>query len=341
MALRTRRLECGLTQAELAARAGVSRQLVAAVEAGRNVPAVDAAVGLARALSTTVEELFGESDGGAVVAALGGRLPEGTPLRVGRVGDQLVAAELADHGVAGAGWATPDGVLRGGSLQMFDGAAVAGVVIAGCDPALGIAEAMLAGLGPRKLLALSAPTGVSLRALRDSRVHAAVVHDRRGELPRAPVPVARWHLARWQVGLGLPSRYRRASLESVLAGELPIVQRDRAAASQGAFERAGAAAGVIGRPHTGPLASGHLDAARTAATLGVGAVTTEGAARAFGLPFLPLEEHVVEIWVALRWLAHPGIEALGELLGRPAFIDRVAQFGGYDLSGCGVRVGPT
>jgi hypothetical protein len=247
-----------------------------------------------------------------------------------------VAAELADHGVAGAGWANPDAVLLDGELRLFDGGAVAGVVIAGCDPALGIAESMLAGLGPRRLLAISAPTGTALRALERGGVHAAVVHDRRGQLPRPPVPVARWHLASWQVGLGLPSSVAGASLESVLAGGLAIVQRDHAASSQRALERASAATGVA-RIRTGPLASGHLDAARTAAALGGAAVTTEGAARAFGLTFMGLEEHVVEIWVAERWLAQPGIAELGGLLARTAFTDRVAQFGGYDLTGCGTR----
>jgi molybdate-binding protein len=118
------------------------------------------------------------------------------------------------------------------------------------------------------------------------------------------------------------------------------VQRDRDAASQRAFERAFERARAAPGARSGPIASGHLDAARTAALLGVAAVTTEGAAHAFGLPFVALEEHVVEIWVAERWLAHPGIEALAELLGRPAFTDRVAQFGGYDLSGCGARLDP-
>jgi DNA-binding XRE family transcriptional regulator len=46
----------------------VSRQLVVAVETGVNRPAVDAALGLARALGTTVEELF--SDGNVAVVAL-------------------------------------------------------------------------------------------------------------------------------------------------------------------------------------------------------------------------------------------------------------------------------
>jgi len=127
--LRERRLECGITQVELAARAGVSRQLVAAVEAGRNVPAVDAALRLAGALATSVEELFPE-DPQEPHAALGGRLRNGAPLRVGRVGDHLVAAELADHGIAGAGWAKPDGVMDAGKLNLFPGAQPAGVVIA-------------------------------------------------------------------------------------------------------------------------------------------------------------------------------------------------------------------
>jgi DNA-binding transcriptional ArsR family regulator/DNA-binding XRE family transcriptional regulator len=48
----------GLTQAQLAELAGVSRQLVGAVEADRHLPRVDAAVRLAAALSTTVEELL-------------------------------------------------------------------------------------------------------------------------------------------------------------------------------------------------------------------------------------------------------------------------------------------
>ena len=309
---------------------------MAAVEAGRNTPAVDAALGLARALATTVEELFADSRPD-VVAALGGRLRDGAALRVGRVGDQLVAAELADHGIAGAAWARPDGVLRAGRLRLFPGANPAGTVIAGCDPAFGVAEAMLDGLGPRSLLAISAPTDMALRALERGHVHAAVVHGPPQRLPEPPIPVARWHLARWQVGLALPSRLRGQSLEAVLRSDVPIAQREPAAASQQAFERARLAAGIEPLP-PGPYATGHLEAARIAATVDGAAVTTEGAAQTFDLPFLALEEHVVEVWVAEPWLEHPGVDALGELLSTAAFTERVAHFGGYDLTNCGERI---
>ncbi len=334
--LRERRRECGLTQAELAARAGVSRQLVAAVEAGRNTPAVDAALGLARALGTTVETLFVDQPR-EVVAALGGRLRDGAPLRLGRIGDAIVAAELADHGVAGAVWANPDGVLHTGKLRLFPGASPAGIVLAGCDPALGVAEAMLAGLGSRSLLAISASTGSALRGLERERTHAAVVHGLAHALPKPPIPVARWHLARWQVGLAVAPKLREQSFEAVLRSNVPVAQRDPGAASQQAFERARIAAGIDTlRP--APQAAGHIDAARIAATLNCAAVTTEAAAQTFDLRFIALEEHTVEVWINERWLEHPGINALGELLATTAFTERVAQFGGYDLTHCGTQV---
>src|SRR5215510_16314581 len=49
----------GWTQDELARAAGLSRTGVGAIEAARLVPSVAAALGLARALGCTVEELFG------------------------------------------------------------------------------------------------------------------------------------------------------------------------------------------------------------------------------------------------------------------------------------------
>ncbi len=334
--LREHRLASGLTQAELATLAGVSRQLVAAVEAGHHAPSVEAAIGLARVLSTTVESLFAPATGPAV-EPVAGAIADGIPLRVGRVGDRMVAAELADHGTAGASWASADGLLENGVLCLHPGASPAGLVVAGCDPALGVAEAMLQGLGPRRLLAVSAATGTALRALERGRVHAAVVHGRPGELPQPPVPVARWQLAHWQVGLGVARSLGRLSLESLLNGDVAVVQREPAAASQQALGRAATQAG-LDLPK-GPRARGHIEAARLAATVCAAAVTTESAARAFDLRFRPLEHHTVEVWLARDWVQHPAAESFGELLRDPAFIERVARLAGYDLEDCGERLG--
>jgi DNA-binding XRE family transcriptional regulator len=336
--LRARRLECSLTQGELASRAGVSRQLIAAVEAGRNSPAVDTALRLAAALGTTVEALFVPAPSTPLPLAVDGTLPDGALVRAGRVGDQLVAAAVADHGIAGSGWARPDGVIDRGALRLFPGTDTSGLVLAGCDPAFGVAERILAGTGERSLLALPAPTGTALAALTAGRVHAAVVHGLAGELPAPPLPVARWHVAHWPVGLALPPRRAGRTLANLIEDGVPVIQRSPAAASQHAFERAVALAGLE-PPAPRFVADGHLEAARLAALRRSAAITTEGAAHAFALPFLALETHTVEVWVSREWLAHPGVDALGELLSSAAFTAPIAAIGGYDLSGCGDRLG--
>jgi DNA-binding XRE family transcriptional regulator len=311
--------------------------LIAAVEAGRHRPAVDAALRLAAALATTVEDLFADH-APDVAFALGGQLRSGAAVRVGHVGEQLIAAELTDHGVAGAGWAVSDGVFEDGKLRLFPSAHPAGLVLAGCDPALQVAAALLDGLGPRSLLAISASTATAVDALARGSIHGAVVHNTLWKLPKPPIPVERLYFARWYVGVAVPARLRIKSLEAVIHSKLPIAQRDPGAASQQALERATVAAGIAPlRP--GPVAAGHIDAARIAAILGGAAVTTEAAAYAFQLGFLPLEEHIVQIWIADRWLDHPGVAALRDLLATTAFTTRIAHFGGYDLTGCGERVG--
>jgi len=56
--LQRRRVARGISQDELAAELGVSRQTVSSMENRRHVPSVRLALAVARALDTTVEELF-------------------------------------------------------------------------------------------------------------------------------------------------------------------------------------------------------------------------------------------------------------------------------------------
>ncbi len=76
-ALRERRVAAGLTQAELAGEAGVSRPQISAIEAGRNTPSVTAALALARALGAPVEELFPAEP--LVAVPVVEAAPEGSP----------------------------------------------------------------------------------------------------------------------------------------------------------------------------------------------------------------------------------------------------------------------
>jgi DNA-binding XRE family transcriptional regulator len=336
-ALKDARERRGLSQQELAAAAGVSRSQVSAIEHGRHVPAVDAALRLAAAVGQSVEALFAAPERqGAVAVAVDGRpLPDGTRVRAARVGDRVV---VAPAGPGPDGWAAAEGVIRHGRLELLAEGDADGCLVLGCDPALAVAGALGAAArrGPGRLIGVAASTGEALRALTDGRCHAALVHGPAGRLPTPPVPVARWHFARWEVGLGFAAGLGEPSLEALLAGRRPLVRRAASAASDQALVRAARRAGLRA-PARDTVAAGHLEAAQRAAWTGGAAVTYRPAAAAHRLGFTPLETHVVELWVAETWRAHPGVTALLEALASPAFRDRVAGQDGYDLTRTGDR----
>ena len=56
--VRERRHARGLSQAELAAALGVSRQTINSIETGRYIPSLPLAIGLARFFGVHVEEMF-------------------------------------------------------------------------------------------------------------------------------------------------------------------------------------------------------------------------------------------------------------------------------------------
>jgi len=67
--LKVQRAMRDLTQADLAALAGITRRSVNAIETGRMVPSVLLALKLARALGVTVETVFALEGSGSAVAA--------------------------------------------------------------------------------------------------------------------------------------------------------------------------------------------------------------------------------------------------------------------------------
>ena len=255
-------------------------------------------------------------------------------MRVGRVGERLVAAPLGRLVSGETGWAVADGVMRDEGVAMLPGADDSALVVMGCDPALGTLEALLDRSGSRRMVAVEGSSGAAVGALAAGLVHAALVHAPDGALPAPPVPSRRVHMARWRVGVAVDRARRGASLEAIIGGEVPLVQREPLASSQQALLRAARAMGAPAVP-PGTIAAGHLDAARRAAIAGCAAVTFEPAARAHGLRFLPLETHAVELWIDERWIEHPSAQALGDLLSSAAFRDRARLMGGYDPDGAG------
>jgi transcriptional regulator with XRE-family HTH domain len=326
-----RRRSLGLSQLEVSRASGLSRQLVSAVETGRHVPSVRAAMDMATALGCTVEELFGEPSARAsYVPALEEQARETAGVVAVRVGESVSYHPLTEDGQS---WARADGIYRDGRIQLFEDGAASGIAVAGCDPALGLLASLLPSTGPRRLAGIPASSGKALRALNHGRIHGALVHGRPGHLPPSDRPVRRFTLARWRVGLGYPGR--RPDLEKLARGELRITRRDPEAEVSRALERR---LSSLGLPIDlrGPPATSHLEAAR-AVRYGAAevALTMEAAARAWGLELLELEEHVCKLQVDTRWLDLPGMQALIELVGSEPFRARLNAVGGYDVSEAG------
>ncbi|RYJ01776.1 MAG: XRE family transcriptional regulator, partial [Actinomycetales bacterium] len=109
------------SQTELARRAGVTRQLVSAVEAGRHVPGVTAALALAQALGTSVEQLFGRPGPDSAVDVLGAVQAVGTAVGVGRVGDRFVSAPRTFGADGPEGWGVADAVVTDTGFEWLPG----------------------------------------------------------------------------------------------------------------------------------------------------------------------------------------------------------------------------
>ncbi len=317
-----------MSQVELAARAGVSRQLIGAAEIGRHLPRVDAALAIAAALGVDVAQLFAEAPG-AVDVRTGDAPPSGTLVRLGHVGDVVVTAAA---GIGAEGWEAADAVIDGDHATTFDRHGP-GIVVAGCEPGLELLEQILrnAGIG-----AMSTPMSstAAIAALDAGRLHAAVVHGPVGTVgERAGTrSVDRYRLVQWRVGVAAPEDAPADWPSTALAGRTDVVQREAGAGVQRAFEA------HAGGNVPGPRVATHLAAARRAVFAGLPAVTIEPAALAVGAQFHALEVHEAELWVDRLWATDRVVDDALHVLGGTQFTMRLAAIGGYDLAGCGDRI---
>ncbi|MDG2048866.1 MAG: helix-turn-helix domain-containing protein [Myxococcota bacterium] len=334
------RREAGLTQAQLAEGAGVSRALVSAIEGGRHLPRVDAALAIARILGVSGEFLFGAPATGAVDALSGLPPEEGTALRVAFVGEQAVTAppQHSDAGWQAVDWMSND---EGIGLDLHRSPAL---VVAGCEPSLALTEQLM-GRPDLKVMAISSTTEQALAALNAGRVHLAAVHFQGGAVPPIPTGgVKRIRLGQWRVGLATGTRRPGRWWEAVLAGESDVIQRAPNAHAQQAFERARRAFRTDDSRHlslpplAGPRVPSHLAASRRCMTSALAAVTIEPAARAVGADFHALETHQVEFWIRPEFCKEAPLVRFAELLQSADFRRTLEHVGGYELDGIGTRV---
>ena len=367
--VREARLRLGLSQQELAARTGVTRQAIGAIEAGTMAPSAAVALRLARALGCRVEDLFWldeeppEIEAEVVTIDPGETepAPGPTPVRcaLARVGGRWVAHPLRGERAFATELVPADGLARPGSsprrwrVRLLDRPEdlARTVVIAGCSPELSLwaraAETTHPGLRVRRLFANSV---TALHLLRQGAVHAAGVHlvDPTTGEENAPFarrllggqPVVLVHLGVWEEGLvvapGNPLGVR--GVTDLARPGVAIVNREPGAGARLLLEQCLAQAGVPPAAVAGfdREVPGHLEVARAVAGGQADAgVSTASVAAAYGLGFVPLRAVRYDLVVRREYLDEPAIQALLGTLDNRWVRAQLAALGGYDTTRTG------
>lgn len=221
------------TQAELARYSGVSRTAISAIEIGRLVPSVAAALALAKAFECSVETLFGEERCFDDQKWCDVKPFQEVRYWKSRVGDSnvLYPVEWTAAGLIGH-----DGVYRDGAYhERPDAPAETTLVMASCDPAAGLLAAEYARVSGFRLIVLPRSSQQSLELLYRGLIHIAGIHFASVEEPDLNESLAKARLgpetrlvrvARWQEGLALPGQSGISSIRGALESRLRWVGRE-------------------------------------------------------------------------------------------------------------------
>jgi molybdate-binding protein/DNA-binding XRE family transcriptional regulator len=364
--LRDQRVGRGLSQGELAARSGITRQAIYAIEDNQYLPTTMVALRLAAALGCRVEDLFSLGAAGDVLEGnlIGGDtgIPGPVRVKVARVGDRMVVLPVASLGemlnfstsADGllAGPTTPGGKGKSGRVRvqlLRDRREIESqVVIAGCDPAIYLAGDYLRRRpSAGALIGWSMGSGSAIEALKRRTVHMAGLHVVDAQTGESNLPYLRRHLkgrqvtvvtfASWQQGLivaeGNPKHVRR--IEDLARKDVRLVNREEGAGARLLLDQQLAAAGLTGRQVNGYRheAGSHLEVARMIAEgradAGIG---TPSVARLRGLDFIELQTERYDLVVPTPYLSlHRGVADFLDMMTSRTFRAEVEALGGYDM----------
>jgi len=333
--LRALRDQRNWSQAELSRRAGLSRPEISAIETGRVVPSVHAALSLSRALGVGVEKLFSLGEGTVRFAFE----PTELPARVW----------LAE--VGGQRWAFP---CEPGPLGLLAHDAVVThseplawieppptLVIAGCDPAIGVLSERLGREGVR-VLALSRSSSVALELLSRNVVHAAGVHlGRAGGSSANARQVKRklgtgHHLLRWAAwdeGLVTAPETRIRSTKAQALSRLRWVGREPGSGARACLDELFSGQRT---PSFVVMARDHAEVTQ-AIRLGIAdaGVCVRLLASDAGLAFHPVRREAYDFCYRTELEGDPMLRLLSSTVGQPGLRRVLGELPGYDVGTTG------
>lgn len=353
-----------LTQTELARRTGISRQALGAIESGVYHPGVAIAIRLARELGTSVEALFGESNGETSTVVDASWEGDDRRARAAAAQSRVALARVRGKVIAVAlpaphlTLAPAAGVLQRARRNRADVATFllpdeidSTLLIAGCDPAAAMLVDWLARRqSPIHAVALPCSSQKALRAVVDGRAHVAGVHlrdQKSGEYNLAPIRRALGdgratvvNFARWELGLataaGNPLAIR--GFDDLKRSGLRIVNREDGSGARAALDQALRELGIDSKRIAGYRfeVGGHLEvAAAIAAGLADAGVTIRLGADAYGLHFNPHREERYDLMIMEQEAESTPIKAMLDALNSRRFAREISQLCAYDTAQMG------
>lgn len=364
-AIRRARSLRGLTQIDLAARAGISRQALGAIESGSYQPGVSVALSLARELGETVENLFGATTDDTLrhVSASWWRDQDISPsapnprtrVALGRVGGKIVAVTQAAARltlVAGGGM-LEHAALRRAEVSTFlsRDEIDATLLIAGCDPAVAVLADWLARARSQvAAISLACSSKRALATLLAGRVHTAGVHlrdTRDGEYNLIPVRralgkrhAALIHFGQWELGLATAANnpLQIRGFADIERPKLRIVNREQGSGARAALDEELTNLGLKANRVAGYRneLGGHLEVAAAIASGQADAgVTIRVAAQAYGLDFVPTRVERYDLVILGREMDSAPVMTMLDALNSRRFAREVSQLCGYDTTQMG------
>jgi molybdate-binding protein/DNA-binding XRE family transcriptional regulator len=269
--VRAHRARLGWSQEELARRTGLSRAGISAIETGRLVPSTAAALALAATLGCPVESLFRLARTlPDQASASWAWLPSEGASRYWRA---QVAGRLLLYPVevSALGLLPQDGSFRDGTFHdhpVFDPART--LVLASCDPAVGLLAAELARSADLRLIVLPRSSRAALELLAQGVVHAAGVHLARSERAEGNAAMVRPHLgaaagggfqllriADWEEGIALKPALGLSTIRATVAARLRWVGREPGSGARQCLDELLGRTARRGPSHPMPCARDH------------------------------------------------------------------------------------
>lgn len=368
--LRSVRAKLGLSQGELAARAGVTRQAVSAIESNLYLPTTVVALRLASVLACHVEDLFSLVPTEDIVeGTLIGHLPStetnSHPVRVkvSSVGKRTIVRPVTDLGeqlsfaVPADGYITEtDNKLTGSTVRVTlsrDRDAIEQEIsVAGCDPAIFLVGEHLRRHKDRTtVVGWTMGSMAALQALQRGEVHVAGLHLFDPVTGESNLPFLKRSLkesshevvtfATWEEGFlvraGNPLSIRTTA--DLAEPMVTLVNREEGSGARLLLDQRLRASGIEPQQVRGydRIVSSHIEVARAIAgrqaEVGIG---IRSAAQQFNLDFVPLQTARYDLVVPKSYLkSHPTLTHLFDTLASRPFRKEIESLGGYDTSETG------